>query len=244
MYTSRKLSGIGCLILGIAAVNATAAVKIQQDGPGRASKDTGDNVIQVDLNSSASGKSWLYYNGGDLSGDWWKPRWDIGSGQTWIKVGKHFQAGSVGYPKKASNVGINKRAKYNCVITPNTTMSGKWQTGCYVWLDDDNSGLGTHELNIWNRSFSQTRSYTYHGTLKNANGYYRIYSFNNSGYKSWVIVRKQNQLNFELEVRHVLDKIQEKGMPDHNVINILAAAEGHDSAYGRINCSNYAFPNL
>jgi len=170
---------------------------------------------------------------------------EIRGGQTYLKAGRHFKANSVGYPKRASSI-PNKQARYSCRVAPGFRMRGRWQSGMYLWLDNNNTGLGTHELNFWQQSFSRTRPYTSHGRLHNDRSWYNIYSFNNSGYKSWVIVRQSGKLGANITYKKFVDHLRNNlGMPNHNVINMMAACEGHNSgSKGDLRYSNYGVPTL
>ena len=245
--TSSQLITTTLAIGLIAGSSLTAsAVAVSRTTAGRSQVDTGNSIIQVDVNPNTTGSFKIQYGGGDMTGGWWNDVWNITAGaQTYLKVGKHFVVDSPGYPKLSSNVADTKRAQYTAAIAPNTTMHGQWQIGCYIWLDDNASGTGTHEINVWNRSYSLTRSYTYHGTHSNDGSDYKVYSFQNNGFKSWVCLRQSTKFSMNAAILKWLDAIKAYGMPNHSVINILAACEGHYAGgSGKIAHTDYGIPNL
>lgn len=240
-----KLIKITLLSVFCATTATSFGAAISQNKKGRASRDLGSILIQVQVqNNNASGR--IDWSGGNLRGGKWQSRWDVKRNQVFLTCGKHFKAGSRGYPKTLSRVNSSKRAKYNSRVRPGVRMRGRWQTGAYVWLDNNRAGLGTHELNIWNRPYSRTRSFTRLGQLSEDGSTYLVYRFRNrDGFQSWVLPRQKSKLGMNIRFAQMAKTIRGRWkMPNHEIINVLLAQEGHQGSKGHMEHSRFSVADL
>jgi hypothetical protein len=249
LIPSRKTSGIlgsliivGALLIGAADAHAVIVLRNAVSGS-RVTSDLGTHYLQVDQLANSDGWAQIAYDSGDLNGLWADNSWAFTKGGSYITVSKHIRAGSPGYPKAVDSIVGPKILKYTgqAVSGP----SGFFQTGAYIWLDNDNTGLGTHEINIWNHTPTLTRSYTVVGTYSADGTTYKVYKSTNSGFTSWYFIRQTRTFNMNLDVKALLTYLRGKGLPNHNVIAIMPAIEGSNgSGSGRILWTGITIPNL
>jgi hypothetical protein len=214
----------------------------------RQTRDTGNYIVQVDLNASASGWGQLKYGGGDLINRWITAEWNLSAGQAWISVQKSSRAGSVGYPKYVDSIVGPKWVTYGM---SRTYGSSKVLAGMYVWLDDNNTGIGTHELNIWNIHVGadMDSSWTFIGDYGIDDSNYRVYRKWNTdnpsfSFWSWQIRRTSQKWGMNYELKGLLTWLRARGLPNHFLINIQPAVEGYGPGSGGVHYNNINIPNL
>jgi Glycosyl hydrolase family 12 len=237
------LAIIAALAVGLSGANAVVTTVSNNVTGSRVAKDVGTHLLQVDLLPNSTGSANITYDGGDLNGKWADISWNFTRGGSYITVSKHKNAASPGYPKLVDSITGPKVLSYTGKAVG--TISGSFQSGAYVWLDDNNTGLGTHEINIWNHTASLTRNYTVVGTYSADGTTYKVYKSQNSGFFSWYFIRQTRTYNMNLDIKAIFTYLRTKGLPNHNVIGIMAAIEGSNgSGNGRVLWTNINIPSL
>ena len=251
MKTHKKTLHRAVLVALLLSTGSLIADTLSNTTPSsRASRDTGNYYLQIDLNPDGLGSAQIEYGGGDLLGNWANFTWDVDTGYNYMTVSKHIRAGSVGYPTAIDSIAGPRMLSYRLKKNSLSTPSGTWfHSGAYLWVDDDNTGYGTHEINIWNHPWGTTdtpSSATYIGSYAADGATYQVYKKWNSlgaGFWSWYVSRGTKKLDMNLDLKALLTWLRNNGLPNHNVINVMPAIEAYASSTGECT-GDYSFTSI
>ncbi len=209
--------------------------------------DTGNHFVSNVGTNDFSGYSSIDYDG-DLN--YCTFRWSTSTGQCWPRCGKGERTGSAGYPKRVDSISGGKWCTYNVL---NNGVSGSYQTGMYIWLDDSSPSTWsyTHEINIWNKnswnSATLDSSWTWIGAYNADGSNYSVYKkWNTYGgsYWSWQVIRWNQKYDMSLDIKDLLDWLRQRGLPNEYVIEITPCIEGYEGSSGNLAHYNINIPNL